>query len=145
VPEGTQVDKGRCWHVCHGDALTPSGCFTEDNKRLNLQENYVKDGYEITCKLNANGQIVFVTTGCVEDDGAHHPAGSSWNRPGTQGFGFWLTCQADGDNVSKVIGGCVTAGGKRLNVGENTPEGGTRFECQKTAAGGVSFNAVGNA
>jgi hypothetical protein len=141
-PEKSRIDRGRYWYECVAGQLEPRGCFDDRKNRLNVNENFVQNGYEMSCVLDTDGYLSFKITACAPDDGSRrYQPGESWNSVNNK---FWSQCIRDGPYYLRIeTGGCITADGQRIDMNRQLAENEIVWECQRKWDGSVSMCAVG--
>ncbi|CAJ0963375.1 unnamed protein product, partial [Mesorhabditis belari] len=139
--DGERVDRGKYWYTCKRGELWPEGCFTNDNKRINLWGTFIENGYEITCSIDDQNYLVFKTSACLDVDGRRYRLYEQWTDP--SGTYYW-ECKPDGPYLKAEVIGCMTHDhSRRIALGESYDEGDYRYECQRKFNGSVSMCSIG--
>uniref|UniRef100_A0AC35TYT2 Ricin B-type lectin domain-containing protein n=1 Tax=Rhabditophanes sp. KR3021 TaxID=114890 RepID=A0AC35TYT2_9BILA len=139
--EGSRVDRGKYWYVCHNGEFQPRGCFAPKNKRISIGESYVEGGYEMTCVMGSSGFVTFDYSGCVPDGNKRYKVGETWTDTLNR---YWFACKTDGPYLRIDVGGCVAHDHKtHLAIGEEYDHQGFTYQCMKKASGVLQMCTVG--
>ncbi|CAD6199918.1 unnamed protein product [Caenorhabditis auriculariae] len=139
--EGSIITRGKFFYECSRGQLAPRGCFSADEKKVQIGQTFQQDGYEFLCSLGADGYLEFKYSGCISQEGKTYGVGQTWADPKNT---YYFKCKEDGQVVKKVAEGCIAHDKqRRVPLGETDDFQGYTYKCQEKSNGVIQMCSVG--
>lgn len=134
--EGAVTVRGRYWYTCIEGNFRKDGCLDPEGNRINLNEAYVQNGYEMTCYISEDGRLHIKQSGCVIN-GERYLPGQTW-----AGVKFWYTCLRTPDYIVQEVSGCIVDG-RRIKENQRAISGRVLYECRIKDTGAIGLCSIG--